>query len=92
MTKDDIIRKLCSRKFWVAVAGLVAGLVAFFKQPTTDGETITALIMALGSVIAYCVGEGLADAAGAHSDQTITYMTAEDWDEPEEHPPEQAEG
>lgn len=92
MTKEDWIRKLTSRKFWLALAGLVAGLVAFFKQPTSDSEAITSLIMALGSVIAYCVGEGLADAAGAHSDQTITYMTAEDWDEPEEHPPEQAEG
>lgn len=88
MTKDDIIRKLCSRKFWVAVAGLVAGLVAFFKQPTTDGETITALIMALGSVIAYCVGEGLADAAGAHAEQSITYYVDDNLDEPEEKPPE----
>ena len=93
MTKEDWIRKLTSRKFWMALAGLVAGLIAFFKNPTTDGNNITALIMALGSVVAYCVGEGLADAAGAHADHTVTYMTPDDWeDEPEEHPPEQAEG
>lgn len=89
MTKEDWLRKLVSRKFWMALAGLVAGLVAFFKHPTSDGEAITALIMALGSVIAYCVGEGLADAAGAHAEQTVTYLTAEDWEEPEEKPPEQ---
>ena len=70
MTKEDIIRKLTSRKFWVAVAGLVTGIVAFIKEPTTDAQTITALILALGSVIAYCVGEGLADAANAQAAPT----------------------
>lgn len=91
MTKQDWIRKLTSRKFWMALAGLVAGLVAFFKNPTTDGEAITALIMALGSVIAYCVGEGLADAAGAHADQTVTYITSDDWEieTDAEHPPDE---
>lgn len=92
MTKEDWIRKLTSRKFYMAVAGLVAGLVTFFKQPTSDSEAITSLILALGSVIAYCVGEGLADAAGANADQTVTYVTgmsAEGLKEPEEKPPEE---
>ena len=88
MTKEDWIRKLTSRKFWLALAGLVAGLVAFFKQPTSDSEAITSLIMALGSVIAYCVGEGLADAAGAHAEQSVTYYVDDNLDEPEEKPPE----
>lgn len=88
MTKEDWIRKLTSRKFWLSLAGLVAGLVAFFKQPTSDSEAITSLIMALGSVIAYCVGEGLADAAGAHAEQSITYYVDDNLDEPEEKPPE----
>lgn len=88
MTKQDWIRKLTSRKFWMALAGLIAGLVAFFKQPTSDAEAITSLIMALGSVIAYCVGEGLADAAGAHAEQSVTYYVDDNLDEPEEKPPE----
>lgn len=88
MTKEDWIRKLTSRKFWMALAGLIAGLVAFFKQPTSDSEAITSLIMALGSVIAYCVGEGLADAAGAHAEQSVTYYVDDNLDEPEEKPPE----
>ena len=86
MTKEDIIRKLTSRKFWMALAGLIAGLVAFFKAPTSDGNTITALIMALGSVVAYIVGEGLADAAGAASSHEVTYYVD---DGPEEKPPEE---
>lgn len=98
MTKQDIIRKLTSRKFWVAVAGLVTGIVAFIKEPTTDAQTITALILALGSVIAYCVGEGLADAAGANVEPTVVYVPSDetfdelmhDGEEEEEHGQEEA--
>ena len=89
MTKDDWIRKLTSRKFWLALAGLVTGLVNFIKNPTTDTEAITSLILALGSIVAFCIGEGLADAAGANSAQTVTYINGTDWIEPEEKPPEE---
>ena len=54
--------KLSSRKFWVAVAGLIAGVTALFS-PQTDTSQITGVILALGSVVAYIVGEGLVDAA-----------------------------
>lgn len=69
MYKQDWIRKLTSRKFWLALAGLVTGIVGFVRQPSTDAEAITSLIMALGSVVAYCIAEGLVDAAhGADGD------------------------
>lgn len=84
MTKEDILRKLTSRKFWLAIAGLVTGLVGFLKNPTTDAEVITSLIMALGSVIAYIISEGLVDAARESGDIYVT--------EPEEKPPEEVEG
>ena len=80
MTKDDWIRKLTSRKFWLAIAGFVAGLVAFIKSPNGSQEAITGLIMSLGTLIAYIVGEGLADAAGAKADVV--------WMPEEEKPPE----
>ena len=83
MTKEDWIRKLTSRKFWLALAGLVTGLVGFLKNPTTDAEAITSLIMALGSVIAYIVAEGLVDAARESGDIYVS--------EPEEKPPENVE-
>ena len=67
MTKQDWTRKLTSRKFWVAIAGFVAGLVAFFKSPSGTPEAITSLIMSFGAVVAYIVGEGMADAAGANA-------------------------
>lgn len=81
MIKEDIKRKLTSRKFWLAIAGLVTGIVGFLKNPTTDTEVITGLIMALGSVVAYVIAEGMVDAARENGDQFIV--------EPEEKPPEE---
>lgn len=81
MKKEDWIRKLTSRKFWAAVAGFVTGLIVFLQNPTGDANTVTALIMAFGTLIAYIVGEGLIDAASAKSD---TYIV----DQPEKPPEE----
>ena len=58
----DWKRKLTSRKLWVAVAGLVIGAITLF-QGDTSVESITGVIMALGSVVGYIFGEGLVDAA-----------------------------
>lgn len=58
----DWKRKLTSRKLWLSVAGFVTGLVVLFTAGATE-ETITGCVMALGSVVAYIVGEGLTDAA-----------------------------
>jgi hypothetical protein len=68
MTKEDIIRKLTSRKLWIALVGLISGLLALFK---VEGDTVTqigGIVMAAGSVVAYILGEGWADAASAGSD------------------------
>lgn len=81
MNKEDWIRKITSRKFWLALAGLVTGIVGFLKNPTTDAEVITSLIMALGSVVAYVIAEGLVDAAREQGEAYIV--------EPEEKPPEE---
>ena len=58
----DWKRKLTSRKLWVAVAGFITGVVLLFTAGATT-ETITGCVMALGSVVAYIVGEGLTDVA-----------------------------
>jgi len=59
--KIDWKRKLTSRKFWMAVAGFVTGVVVFINSPTSSPEAITSLIMATGTLVAYIIGEGLAD-------------------------------
>jgi len=65
MTWDDIVRKLTSRKFWAAVAEFVSMLMVALGSQESETTKITALIMAGGGLIAYIVGEGLADAARA---------------------------
>jgi hypothetical protein len=61
----DWKRKLTSRKFWLAVIGLVSGLLMAFKVDGETVETISGVIMSAASVIAYIIGEGMADAANA---------------------------
>ena len=62
MDKINWKTKLTSRKFWLAVAALIAGIITLLR-PGTDTTQITGLILSLGSVVAYIVGEGLVDAA-----------------------------
>lgn len=63
MTKKDLIRKLTSRKFWVAVAAFVALIAVACGASEDQAKQITALIMAGATVIGYILGEGLIDAA-----------------------------
>lgn len=65
MSKDDIVRKLTSRKFWAAIAEFVTMLIIALGVTQETAAQVAAIIMAGGAVIAYIVGEGLADAAGA---------------------------
>ncbi len=62
MSKQDIIRKLTSRKFWLAVAAFVTELIIAFKGDAELAETLSGMIMAGATVIAYIVGEGMIDA------------------------------
>ena len=88
MKKEDWIRKLTSRKFWLALAAFIAGLVAFIKSPSDSTEAITSLIMSFGAVVAYIIGEGLTDAASVQSNQVVTYATSGYIETENEKPPE----
>ena len=63
----DWKRKLTSRKFWAAVAEFVTMLLIAFGKAEETAVQVAALIMAGAAVVAYIVGEGLVDAASAHS-------------------------
>jgi hypothetical protein len=63
MTKINWRRKLTSRKLWMAVAGFVSGILIFRGHSESEAAQVASLIMSGASVIAYCVGEGLADQA-----------------------------
>ena len=57
--------KLTSRKFWMAVVGLVSGILVAMKMDEQTVAQVTGIIMAAASVVAYIIGEGWADAAHA---------------------------
>lgn len=59
----DWKRKLTSRKLWMAVAGFVSGLMVFFGHSESEAAQVAALILQGASVLAYCIGEGMADSS-----------------------------
>jgi len=78
----DWKRKLTSRKFWAAVCGFVSMLIIAIGKDGETAKTVTALIMAGGSLIAYIIGEGLADSAGAAAASHDEIEESEKEDEP----------
>lgn len=61
MKKEDIIRKLTSRKFWIALAGFVSGLITAFGGSAGTAETVAGCILQGASVVGYILAEGLTD-------------------------------
>lgn len=62
---NELKKKLTSRKFWMAVAGFAVGLIMAFNGSAEVAETVSGCIMSGASVIAYIIGEGLADSANS---------------------------
>ena len=69
MEKIDWKRKLTSRKFWLALIGFVTAILIYLKVDASQVEQTASLIMAGATVIAYIIGEGLADNAHANDDK-----------------------
>ena len=65
----DWKRKLTSRKLWLSVASFVSMLMVALNYSENQAAQIAALIMAGSSVLAYCLGEGLAD-SGYHGEDS----------------------
>lgn len=72
MTKEQLIQKLTSRKFWVAIVGFITPLLIVFNVPDLTIEQVTTIIMSGASLIAYVIGEGLVDASRAGTTPTET--------------------
>lgn len=67
MTKQDWVRKLSSRKLWVAVAGFVSGLILAFGGGEDVAVTVSGCILQGAAVLGYLLAEGQADAARVES-------------------------
>ena len=61
MNKENVIRKLTSRKLWVAVSEFVSMLIIALGVAEDTATQVAAIIMAGAGAIAYIIGEGLAD-------------------------------
>ncbi len=71
------VRKLTSRKLWMAIAAFVSSLIVAFGGGEETAVTVSGIIMAGATAIAYIVGEGLIDAASA-SNTNATENTEKD--------------
>ena len=61
--KIDWNRKLTSRKFWVAIIGFVTTVMIALNIDKMTVEQVAAIISAMGTLVAYIIGEGMTDAA-----------------------------
>lgn len=69
MNKEDILRKLTSRKFWAALVAFVTALLVAFNVPDASISQVSAIIMAFGSLVAYIFAEGWVDSSRALNEQ-----------------------
>jgi phage-related holin len=63
--KIDWIKKLTSRKFWMALVAFITPLLLAFGMAQDTVTQVVAIIMAGADVVAYIVAEGLVDANNA---------------------------
>lgn len=61
MKKEDLIRKLGSRKFWACISAVIIALVAFTKAEPETVERVVALVSAISGLCIYMLSEGIAD-------------------------------
>lgn len=63
--KEQIIRKLSSRKFWVTVVGVAAGVLMAFGGDGSEIKEIAGMTASVVASIVYILSEASVDRAGA---------------------------
>lgn len=71
MSKEQIIRKLTSRKFWLALAAFISGLIVALGGEEGVANTISGVILQGAAVIGYLFAEGLTDAESVKNKDDI---------------------
>ena len=59
--KTNWKQKLSSRKFWMALSGLITALLVAFKIDSLTIEQVVAIVGAMGTLVAYILGESYVD-------------------------------
>ena len=62
---NNFIRKITSRKFVVAVIGVIVGLAAAFGVDSSEYAQVAGLVTTAVSIVAYITGEAKVDAAAS---------------------------
>ena len=67
----NFLKKLTSRKFLAALAGVATGLAMVFGVDETTISTVAGAVTTVASVVSYIMSEGMLDAAavGAGKDK-----------------------
>lgn len=58
----DFVRKITSRKLWLAIAGVATGVAMILGIEGTEITNVAGAVTALASVITYIITEGKVDA------------------------------
>ena len=61
---NGILRKLTSRKLWMALAGIATGVAMALGAESTEISTVAGAVTAIASVVTYIITEGKVDAEG----------------------------
>ncbi len=56
-------QKLTSRKLWIAIAGIIGGLVVYFGADGNEIAEVAAIVLQIASGVSYILGESKVDAA-----------------------------
>ena len=64
---SEILKKLTSRKLWLAIAGVATGVAMVLGVEGSEITTVAGAVTALASVITYIVTEGKIDAESVKS-------------------------
>ena len=64
---SEILRKLSSRKLWMALAGIATGVAMALGAESTEISTVAGAVTAVVSVVTYIITEGKIDAEGVKS-------------------------
>lgn len=83
MKKEDLMRKLGSRKFWACITAVIVSLVAFTKATPETTERVVALVGAIGGLCVYMLSEGMADSK-SESESVTNIIKTDDFKEPGE--------
>ena len=64
---SEILRKLSSRKLWMALAGIATGVAMALGAESAEISTVAGAVTAIVSVVTYIITEGKIDAEGVKS-------------------------